>query len=90
MPRRRTYHDRKSRGILLPGDMWDQLQDVAYQRDMSRNLLITMILREWLAEHVEVEVRNVNANYGQDNKVGVHRFFNRDHQFLSDDDHGGQ
>jgi len=55
MPRRRTYHDRQSRGVLLPGEMWNQLQDAAYQRDMSRNLLITMILREWLAEHVEVE-----------------------------------
>ena len=55
MPRRRTYHDRQSRGVLLPAEMWDQLQDAAYEREMSRNLLITTILREWLAEHVEVE-----------------------------------
>jgi len=50
--RRTTYPGRRNIGVLLPGEMWDALQDAAYARDMSRNLLMTVILRDWLAENV--------------------------------------
>ena len=48
MARRTTYPGRRSTGVMLPGEMWDALQDAAYARDMSRNLLMTLILRDWL------------------------------------------
>ena len=42
---------------MLPSEMWDALQDAAYARDMSRNLLMTVILRDWLRDNTEPGIR---------------------------------
>ena len=40
-----------NRGVSFTPETWQQLQDVAYARHISRNRLITEILQVWLAEN---------------------------------------